>query len=572
MKPEKFDIFFITGQSNASGARDSATDPETERENAVVPPEGTSYCLDVNSRNERGEIYDLNRGRSGIAPALALRWHELTGRGCFIVQTAVSGSPIQRWTFGESRLASTGKNFLDNTLDAADYVLSLGQAGTGEFNFGDIYYIWCQGETGQAHEWNGQHWIMPGVKLIDTDSYYKRFENYHEVFTSRVNIKLGAIMLVRTLPRKSSKKSLELGLLTDMVPSKQAQYTAHACHGKDLRIMSRICDIARMETTPGPGAGYLKGDNVHYKKKGYNAQARELADNIFKFVSADTDRTPRSLEWIGPDGRTPMKNGEILPVDCVKGAMTAAVVLPLWADDPSLKFSTVPGKENGCTIDRYGKITFKPGTPLGTRSELIVTAGCGFQKKIIAECAPEAPADEVDSGIVTDFIWNFSGGNLSEYNGYNDLQASADSYEIHPDGIRIISGSLTPEKTIHTSNNYDWKIHWRASFDSQTRIVSGYQARIDSRVTSATGFCVRFVTSENKVFELPYSPDGDYEDLTIEFFSERDMLRLSSENRIITELTTEKTLFSASFNSFLNPTSGVFSLLEVHAFVEQNNS
>ncbi len=570
MQPEIFDIFFITGQSNASGARDTATDPETERENAVVPLEGTAYCLDVNSKNERSEIYDLNRGRSGIAPAFALRWNELTGRGCFVVQTAVSGSPIQRWAYGECRFSSTGNNLLDNTLDAAEYVLSLGQDGTKQFNFGDIYYIWCQGETGQAHEWNGQHWIMPGINLIDTESYYRRFESYHETFTSRVNIKLGAIMLVRTLQRKTSRKNLELGLLTDMVPSKQAQYTAHACHGNNLRIMSRICDIARLETTPGPGAGFMKDDNCHYKKKGYNAQARELANNIFKYISSDTDRTPVSLDWIGPDGRTPMSEGEILPVDCVRGVLTAAVVLPLWAEDTTLSFSTVPGQENGCSIDRFGKISFAPGTPVGTRAEVRVTAGCGLTRSIIAECAPAAPADEVKSGVVTDFIWNFAGGNLAEYNGYDDLHASPDSYEVYPEGIRVKSGFLTPDKFLHVSGDYKWKIHWKASMDSQTRIISGYQARIDSNVQTSDGLCVRFVTSENRVFELPYSKDANDEDMLLEYVPKEKSLRLSSAGQVISTAAADG-VFSASFNAFLNPTSGIFSLLEAYALVEQDN-
>jgi hypothetical protein len=577
MRPDIFDIFFITGQSNASGARDSATDPETERENAVVPEPGTAYCLDVSSKNQRSEIYDLNRGRSGIAPALALRWNELTGRGCFVVQTAVSGSPIQRWTPGESRLAATGMNFLDNTLEAAEYVLSLGQDGTGEYRFGDIYYIWCQGETGQAHEWAGDHWIMPGIRLIDTDSYYTRFERFHSAFLEKVPVRLGAIMLVRTIPRKSSRHSLELGLLTDMVPSKQAQYTAHACHGDTLRIMSRICDIARMETTPGPGAGFLKGDNVHYKKKGYNAQARELAENIYRFISPDTDRTPVSLEWLAPDGRTPMKEGQILPVDCARGALTAAVVLPLWADNTAISFTAGPGAEGVCSVDRYGKITFAPGTPVGTRVPVTVKADCGFSLTVVAECAPAAPADEVASGIVTDFVWNFASSGLTEYNSYNNLLPGENAaYELLPEGIRLQTNWLEPERTLHVSDRYDWKLRWKGEMSSQLRIMSGDQSRIDTRVEGNDGTCVRFCTSENRVFELPYKVEADEngraaEDLTLAYEAAARRLVLSCGGTEISSVHVDG-VFSGSFRRLLAPSSGAFALVETTMLVERDNA
>lgn len=566
--PDIFDIFLITGQSNASGAHDSAKDEDTLRECAVAPNEGNAYCLNVDSRGRHeGEYYDLSVGRDGFSPALAKRWNELTGRGVFVVQTAVAGSPIQRWAVGECPYPETGKNLLDNTIDAANYVLSLGEGENPKFKFGDIYYFWCQGETGQAHEWLGDEWLMPGINLINTDTYYKKFMSYHYGLLSKVKVRAGAIMLVRTLPRISTKKSLELGLLTDNNPAKAAQYMAHAENGGTLRIMSRISEIARLEDTPGLGAAYVWSDNVHYRKKGYNHHGRELAENLYRWMNPQIDKTPTGLEWFEPDCRTRMRNGSVLKVDAVRGAMTSACVLPLWADDTRLSFEITDDPSGSCELDKYGTIKFREGTPVGTKAKVKCSASAGYSIEITAECAEPAPFNESENGVVTDFIWDFTKGNLLEYNQYNNLTPDYDVPQFVSEGL-IPCSPMIPSKPVIISDKIDWSLEWKGTVPGEYRLFGGGASRIDTNLGEGKKI-LRYRSAEGNIFEFPYEKQGDSENLKLEYNNSERNFTLYCDGKAAYTVKADKP-FSSKFDEILHRNkNAVIEYVKITAFVER---
>jgi len=566
MKPEIFDIFLITGQSNSSGAHDNGTDEETQRELSYNPYEGTAYCLNVDELGRYGDYYDLSVGRDGFSPALARRWNELTGRGVFVIQTAVAGSPIERWAYGECPYAKTGKNLLDNTIDVTKIVLKMGWGENPQFKFGDVYYFWCQGETSQAHEWMGDGWKMPGIHIMDTDTYYQKFMSYHFGLLSNVDVKAGAVMLVRSLPRICTEKSRDLGLLTDNNASKQAQYTAHAENSSRLRIMSRISEIARMEKTPGPGAGYMLSDNVHYSKKGYNHQGRELAENLYNWVTPGVDKTATGIEWFEPDCRTRMKNGTVLKVDALRGALTSACVLPLWAENPGLSFEITENDSGKCHIDKYGKITFDEGTETGTRAKIKVKADAGFEIEIVAECAEPAPFTDPGNGVVTDFIWDFKQGTLNEYNSYNNLT---------PDGTapRFTEGGVSPnselvlQKDMYASGTHDWSISWRGNISSEQRLFEGGVSRLDTCLGDDLK-AVRYVSTEGQIFTFEYPKTDAYENLRLAYTCADKTLTLYSEGKPVSSCKAEKP-FSSRFHELLRISGNVIEEIRVTLFVKQ---
>ncbi len=559
MKPEIFDIFLITGQSNAEGAGDSKKDPETLKENSMATEPGTAYFMAVNGDGSMEEPFDLSNGRRGFSPALAKRWYELTGRGVYVIQTAISGSPIQRW----EKVDENTRSYLRNTVNSYNFVKS-----KTEFKFGDTYYFWCQGETGQAHEWDVDHWIMPGVHLIDTPTYYKKLVSYHEGLMEQIDLKAGVIMLVRTLPRISTKKSLELGLLTDLNPAKCSQYTLHAEYGDSVRILSRICDVARMETTPGPGSGFMHDDNVHYRKKAYNIVGKEMAENLYTWMNPETDNTPTELEWIAPDGRTRMTDGFVLEVDALRGAYTSAMVLPFWASDPTYSFSVDNDETGSVSVDKFGRVTFKEGTPVGTEATLRLTAGYGKSIVIKAVCTEPLPFVEQGKGVVTDFVWNFEKGNLLEYNQYNNLSLDwGDKSNFVPEGL-IPHCGLIPEKKLFTSDAYDWSVSWRGIFPGATKLFEGGASRLDTCFRDEKGTYLRYVSSEGCEFRFYYEKPSDFEEFTLKYSASAKTFTLSDDEGVVAESSSEKP-FSSCFDLILDGTNSTIAEIKVTMFIEQ---
>ncbi|MFZ8343698.1 hypothetical protein ACO1LI_13935, partial [Staphylococcus aureus] len=68
-----------------------------------------------------------------------------------------------------------------------------------------------------------------------------------------------------------SEESLKLGLYTDLVPVRAAQYAINRTTGPDTAIVSRVCDTARSTSYPdktAPGYGLMGCNDLHYTQKG----------------------------------------------------------------------------------------------------------------------------------------------------------------------------------------------------------------------------------------------------------------------------------------------------------------
>lgn len=375
----QINVFLIVGQSNAYGAYDQNTPTgvaESER-----PCPGTSYCLDVTDLNITEGVYDLSKGRRGFSPALGKRWYELTGEKTVMIQTAVCGSPIERWEKNEPQYG--GQSFYERTVRARQYLADTYGGTDSNWEVLRTGAFWCQGETGEAHLWKDGHWNWNSPVVMSADTYYRKFLGIAADMKEDLGVDFWSIMLVRTLAKKSTPESLRLGLLTDLVPVRAAQYAIHNTTDPSISIMSRLCDVARMESSDdktSPGYAFTGNENLHYTQKGYNAQGNELAENTYAALSPTVDRTPRRIEVLDSDGRTKLQDGAVLKIGkgCIK--QIAAIMLPLYTDRPGLQYQIAKGADI-CRIDLFGRISFDENAREGDTAELLIQSSCGLERR-----------------------------------------------------------------------------------------------------------------------------------------------------------------------------------------------
>lgn len=390
----QINFFFITGQSNAQGCLDNGLDKNEQialSERPELP--GRCYCTEVTSSETVGEIYDLSRGRVGFSTPLTKLWYERTGEKTLAIQSAVGGSPIERWTHGYSHRES----LLINTVYADKLLTERFLARDSDFEIYRRGYIWCQGETGEKHlfldgEW---HWNSPTV--MKADEYYEKFMKYHSAMQKFCRVEFGAIMLVRCLASLSSEECHRLGMLTKLVSPRAAQYAINNTTDASLFIASRVCDHAKPaeERYKGrEGYGYMGPEDLHYTQIGYNAQGHELADNLFAALSPDTDRAPRSIELLRGDGRSKISDGETVEIgipnptpvndaDHVNDRIAAAV-LPLYTDEPRISYRVTKNADI-CSVSIYGDICFSESAENGDTAEIEVCSESGIVRRFIAK-------------------------------------------------------------------------------------------------------------------------------------------------------------------------------------------
>lgn len=374
----QINIFLITGQSNASGTLDGGLDRAAELSKCDAPYEGTCYCLDAKSDDGAGEIYDLSQGRIGFSAPLGKHWYSLTGEKCLMIQSAVGGSPIEKWIPDYPHKP----NLLQRTCVAYRRILSEYTSPDSHFEIYRRGYFWCQGETGQKHLYLDGKWHWNSPSVMDEYEYYEKFLMYHSAITSECSLDFGAIALVRALYAVSSRKNQLQGTLSDLVPVRCAQYALQSTTPKSLFIASRICDIG--DTKNGfvgkTGFGYFGNENLHYSQTGYNAQGAELAKNTFGALTSRLDRTPRKIEVLAEDGK-PLAEPQCIEVEQGRSRRIAAITLPLYNNAPRLTYRIIPDG-SACSITPFGEIRFSVDTPVGSCATLIIESEAGLVRQI----------------------------------------------------------------------------------------------------------------------------------------------------------------------------------------------
>lgn len=453
-------IFLIVGQSNSAGTYDSGLAADMGLKAAAKPQKGTVYCAEG-----LGRSYDLSRGRAGYAAALGQRWYELTGEKSIMVQTAVGGSAIERW--------EKNGDLYRNTVAAYNKLLKQYTAEDATFELIRTGYFWCQGETAQMWTWKNGAWDQSGSYIMTADDYYARFMKNHENFVNDMHVEFGSILLVRAIKQVASRESIKSQYLTDLVAPRVAQYTIHNTTDSSIIIASRIGEIARTSTAPdkdAPGFGYMGPENLHYSQIGYNEAGKEMAEMTFAVRSATADRTPEKIDVLSSDGRTRLADGDTIQVDATKGYQLAAIVLPLYADDANLTFSVTENSEN-CSVDMYGKITFKEGTAMGETAKIAISSESGLTFTLNATLVPAAGEETVRAKTVT-YRWDFD--NLIESNEYSNLsvsERSTDPAYTFEDGCIKLSGSNTDfalSQPFVLSGKQDWNIEWRGQAEDNS--------------------------------------------------------------------------------------------------------
>ena len=353
-------IFLITGQSNAYGSYDIPTGTNEaaftaqQLEHTLKPNPGTVLCTDVsNTGSILRDMYDLSAGRSGFSPALGKTWYELTGEKTLMLQTAVGGSPIESWMKpeGETRYTynNAASNFYETTKKALEHALEKINASDSCYELNRIHAYWLQGETGMGNTYNPNKngagiggWDLGSTAhILSSEEYYNMFMKNMEYFEKEFNVEFMGILLARATQGVSSAESLSLQLLTDLVPTRAAQYALHNTNGMKITMVSRVCDIARMESYADQtveGYGYMGCNNLHYNQIGHNANGVAAAMNSYYALSATENKKATDIEVIKANGRDRFAEGEQLQVSAGGTYQTAAMVLPMYTDTPGITY------------------------------------------------------------------------------------------------------------------------------------------------------------------------------------------------------------------------------------------
>lgn len=372
-------IFLIIGQSNSAGTLDKGE--PSNKDDAICPLPGTAYCIDAKDKGEISERYDLCIGRRGYSSALCERWYSLSGEKALAIQSAVSGSPIERW----ERDREQTRCFYHNTQRAYDMVMAECTGESAVFEVVRRGYFWCQGETGQLHLWKDGKWNWDSPVVMQADEYYDRFMQIHKNLIEDMQVEFGSIMLVRTIFRHAIPENQASSTLSDLIPVRASQYAINNTTPANLAIMSRIGDIARPVTSPNKAFGFnfIGPENLHYTQFGYNAQGYELAENTFASVSGAC-RAPDEIEVLAFDGHTRLADGDTVMVPAGGMNTIAAIVLPLYTSAPKITYTVTEGAEY-CTINIFGQITFSEDAAPGSRATVLIRSESGLARTIYAE-------------------------------------------------------------------------------------------------------------------------------------------------------------------------------------------
>lgn len=323
---EKIAILMVIGQSNAQGAGFS------EEMEIVKVTNGMWEMSAMPTTTDYGAVYLSNTGAvtslspayeystnwaervGGYGPALAARWHELTGDKVVVLQMAVGATGLAEWqkdansnrehykelsTPGDDR-GYNGEYYLYKR--AVKAFNETYEALSGNYEITTAFYTWNQGENAESRTNPDENTIY------DDATYAEYYEKMHNDFMADCpGLEFGAITAVRSCRNTShsQKKWNVAGVTTN---ARRAQYRL-ASKLDDIFFVSWHTEDAR-RTAPGSfqtngiseptwGGNYdlvpsFKGcsyafSNMHMTQLNYNIIGKESAENILASLNGNVN-------------------------------------------------------------------------------------------------------------------------------------------------------------------------------------------------------------------------------------------------------------------------------------------
>lgn len=501
--PAKLDIFIIAGQSNAEGIGGNADE-------SLKPVEGVVYSAETGSAS----MTSLSGGRAGFTPALGKKWNELTNRKVLMLQCAQTSTSINDWVPGGvlySSMQTSLDSFIEKYKDENEYIIS------------SLTLFWLQGEWDMAHN-------------MDAETYEGNFLILHENLKNSYGMKYSCIIPTRSSRTGSSEESISLGLLTDLLPVRAAQYTLHRESG-DIYFVSRLTESMSLSK------GTMNDDNLNMSQTGYNMLGEDAANNYYRISSYSEDKKVTGIEVIAENGRSILEYGDIIRIPAGSKVRIAYLCIPF---DVKGKIE-VSFASDVCSIDKYGMIQADINAP-SQSVEMYIT--CGEFTHINLIQIESASNKEVKYTKV-EYEWSFN-GNTNEKNEKNNLSRSILSpqeggYEFKDDFLIKNDNTVdfTLDAPVRISSDFDWSIEWRGCLYSNSILLGqGYDTSEYIYLapwSEALGRSVRFVAAGGVSFALSY---GEYADKNnsintwkIVYKSDTHALSLYMDNTLVSEIT-----------------------------------
>lgn len=511
----QINLFFVTGQSNAQGHYDYDTSTQEGKASHLAQldlveqptQEGQVYCYDVHPIAYNATVenitantpYDMAvKKRQGFMSALGKTWYEETGEKVFLISSAWSGAPIEAWLDPDRHPDDAGTyggnnrhNFYDNTQAAyTDVITNILTSDKYEVNH--RYNFWLQGETCMGSIYNRQHhiitsgahtgeWVgdwgagdnpdyIANKGLMTDEEYYNYFIWMHNDMKEDFGIEYNGILLVRATASVSHSEDKELQLLTSINNIRAAQY-ALANENADIGLVSRVCDITRMESwtdTTVEGWGYMGPKNLHYNQTGHNANGQTAGQTMFGYLQ-NTKAT--EVEIIATNGRDRLEEGVTITLEEGKSYRAAALALPMSSQE-DLTWSSSDSAI--ASVNKFGLIT--------AVSDGIVTVTAASEsglKRSINVVVLDVKVESVK------YRWDFADTdtalNSTAGNGYNQNNLTNFNGKTYTVTDGIINAVNTPvlamEKDVVLDSSYDWSIRYRMAVERRGILLgqtSGY--------------------------------------------------------------------------------------------------
>ncbi len=489
-------LFLVTGQSNAQGCYDFDTSNANnitaeDQIKAVDMPEkqGTVYSYDVYPREAdnpeayavKGTLYDMAViPRQGFASALGKTYYNLSGEKVVFLQSAYSGSPIERWLDPDDHpsLAEADTNHYDATQTG--YTALMAILTSDKYEIRTTANFWLQGETCMSSVWdyNGGtsgkgDWKSPGADdtLFTDEDYSNMFLKVHKQMQDDFGIETNNILLVRAHGSVVPNKDTNIKAAINNV--RAAQYSLANTYD-DITIVSRLSDwvvpynTKYIGTPYEPYNGMMGVKNVHYNQIGHNANGVIAAENYFKNRDAETDSAATSVEIINTDGIERLSDGTTFTIEVGDTKRLAAFALPEHSLSDVEWTSSDP---NVAKVSTFGLITVL------SEGNATITATAESGVKATVKVVGVARTAET-----IHYRWDFN-GNLSSSADANDLRLSdlatkniaGGNYKFE-NGKLVVASSVAalnrPDFTmtfpVTVSSDLDWSIEWKAKFTNNS--------------------------------------------------------------------------------------------------------
>ena len=339
VEPAKLTLMYVAGQSNAEGLCSKNTGYRLDE--SVACKEGTvystyaptnssstsvtgisfpNYCTKNNSEDfVAGSLtgdksisgktlnYPLDAlttdglGKTGPDSGLAYKWNELTGDKVWIINTAWSGTSINKWV--------PGGKYYERTMAVARQVQKtyLSEIEAGHYTAGNTLLFWLQGEADKSKtaEW-----------------YYDSFATMYEAMQQNLQPDGFGIIMVR-----SDEGTRNNADDISMSGPRIAQYAAGSSEGPEkVYIVSNVNEqwVTDTQTRKYFSAAYPEGylsypmhngssslpgsvsqvhNDIHYSQIGHNENGITAADGMYAAIYATDSADDLEIVWKNREGK-----------------------------------------------------------------------------------------------------------------------------------------------------------------------------------------------------------------------------------------------------------------------------